>query len=229
MLAHYNAHQATPPDASAGVDAVTTNSTTVGLEVAIKSRPAKESDPTIDEALLVESLVLHALEHPHILGLVGICTTTLPFYMVTELMVNGDLKTYLRACRPSQPRPRAVLTLLDIITIIERICKALAHLQSMSVIHRDVAARNVLVGAKPTDVKLGDLGAARSVFRLADREYSATTEHKPARWMAPESLKQALFTTKSDVWAFGVLCWEVTTLAKTPHVLLLLPHVFFIR
>jgi serine/threonine protein kinase len=90
-------------------------------------------------------------------------------------------------------------------------------LESVSVIHRDLAARNVLVGANPTDVKLADLGAARSVFRLADREYSATTEHKPARWMAPESLKQAAFTTKSDVWAFGVFCWEVTTLAKTPY------------
>ena len=119
--------------------------------------------------------------------------------------------------RPTLQKPKAVLTLLDVATIVERICGALAHLEANDVLHRDVAARNVLVGCKPTDVKLADLGAARSVFRTADKEYSATTDHKPARWMALESLKAAKFTNKTDVWAFAVFCWEVSTLAKTPY------------
>jgi len=189
------------------------------VDVAVKSRPIRETDATIDEALFIEGLVLHAVQHKHILALFGTCTASLPFLLVTELMVNGDLKTFLRMCRPSEPEAsrKAVLTLLDMMEMIERVCGALKHLESVSVIHRDVAARNVLVGATPTDVKLGDLGAARSVFRLADREYSATTEHMPARWMAPESLKSATFTHKTDVWAFGVLCWEITSLGQTPY------------
>eukprot|EP00729_Bicosta_minor_P009053 gene9053-11123_t len=187
------------------------------IEVAVKSRLEGEVDPTVDEALLIEALVLHSLKHEHILKLVGISTASMPFLIVTEMMVNGDLKTFLRACRPTQPKPKAKLTLLDIAVIVERIAGALAYLESVSVLHRDIAARNVLVGVKATDVKLGDLGAARSVFREADREYTATSDHKPARWMAPESLKSATFSNKSDVWGFGVLCWEVTTLAKTPY------------
>lgn len=183
----------------------------------MKARFAHESDPAVDEALLVEALVLHALKHPALLGLVGISTQVMPFLVATELMVNGDLKSYLRACRPSQPKPKAKLTLLDVSIIVEKIASALAYLESVSVIHRDVAARNVLVGERQTDVKLGDLGAARSVFREQAREYTATTDHKPARWMSLESLKTAKFSAKSDVWAFGVLCWEVTTLAKTPY------------
>ena len=73
------------------------------------------------------------------------------------------------------------------------------------------------VGAAPTQVKLGDLGAARSVFREVEREYTATSDHLPVRWMGPESVMQASFTTKSDVWSFGVFCWEVTTHGKTPY------------
>jgi serine/threonine protein kinase len=189
------------------------------LEVAVKSRPLKETDATIDEALCTEGLVLHAVQHPNILKLVGICTDSLPFLIVTELMSNGDLKSYLRLCRPTEPEAtrKAVLTLLDISVIIEKVCSAMKHLESLSVIHRDIAARNVLVGTAPTDVKLGDLGAARSVFRVADREYSATSEHMPARWMAPESLKTATFSSKTDVWGFGVLCWEISSLAQTPY------------
>jgi hypothetical protein len=188
------------------------------VEVAVKSRLMRETDATIDKALFIEGLVLHAVHHPNILTLLGVCTDTLPFLLITELMVNGDLKSYLRACRPAEEiNQKAKLTLLDIIVMMEAVCTGLKHLEAVEVIHRDVAARNVLVGEKPTDVKLGDLGAARSVFRLADREYSATTEHMPARWMAPESLKAAKFTNKTDVWAFGVLCWEITSLGQTPY------------
>lgn len=147
--------------------------------VAVKSRLPAEVDATVDEALLIEALVLHSLRHKHVLGLVGICTTALPFLVATELMVNGDLKSFLRGSRPSQPKPKALICLLDVIVIIERVASALSHLEAVQVIHRDVAARNVLVGSVVTDVKLGDLGAARSVFRLADREYTATSDHNP--------------------------------------------------
>lgn len=186
-------------------------------QVAVKSRLPTEDDATVDEALLVEALVLHSLKHRHILRLVGICTSTLPVLIATELMVNGDLKSYLRASRPSQPNPKALVCLLDVAVILERVASALSHLESVQIIHRDIAARNILVGATVTDIKLGDLGAARSVFRLADRAYTATSDHNPARWMAPEALKAATFTNKSDCWAFGVLAWEVSTLGKTPY------------
>ena len=108
------------------------------------------------------------------------------------------------------------MTLYDVILIVERIAQALAHLEKLLVIHRDVAARNVLVGAGPTDVKLGDLGAARSVFREESREYTATSDHLPVRWMAPETLRDGKFSSASDVWSFGVVLWEMVTLAEQP-------------
>ena len=170
-----NANDATPSSSS--------SSSSLVQELAVKSRLPLETDVTVDEALLVEALVLHGLKHNSILALVGVHTTSTPFLILTEFMPNGDLKSFLRACRPSQPKPKAAITLLDVALMTERIASALAHLESVQVVHRDVAARNILVGLLPHTVKLGDLGAARSVFRLADREYSATNDHNPARWM----------------------------------------------
>jgi hypothetical protein len=123
----------------AGTDSPSTGASEV-REVAVKTRLLRATDPTVDEALLIEALVLHALDHPSILKLIGICATKLPFMVVTELMCNGDLKSYLRQCRPTLPKPKAVLTLLDVIVILEKITSALAHLESVQVIHRDVAA-----------------------------------------------------------------------------------------
>jgi hypothetical protein len=97
---------------------------------------------------------------------------------------------------------------------------AMAFLESQGVIHRDLAARNVLVGRCSTDVKIADLGAARSVHRSNEGAYNgvytATTDHTPARWMALEALREAKFSHKSDVFAFGVLLWEILSHGQTP-------------
>ena len=90
----------------------------------------------------------------------------------------------------------------------------MAFLERNSIIHRDIAARNVLVGESAVDVKLSDLGAARNI--MGDGEYVATTLHMPAKWMSLEALQSAKFSHKSDVFAFGVLLWEVTSFGKPP-------------
>ncbi len=114
---------------------------------------------------------------------------------------------------------------------------ALAYLEKCGVVHRDIACRNVLVGTDVSLVKLSDLGATRVlgllfVFRFFcldgftnffcapdERDYyrKSSQEVVPLKWMAPEAIKDAKYTTKSDVWAFGVLCYEVTSLGMTPY------------
>jgi hypothetical protein len=87
----------------------------------------------------------------------------------------------------------------------------LLHLHANDVVHRDVAARNVLLaGRKDLVAKLSDFGMARDVSSAASgAEHQTETLIGPVRWMAPEQLTKLSYSRASDVFAFGVLLFEI--------------------
>ena len=60
-------------------------------------------------------------------------------------------------------------------------------------------------------VKIGDFGLARGMHK---NSYYKGGEFLPVRWMPPEALMDRKFSSKSDVWSFGVLVWEILNLGK---------------
>ena len=60
-----------------------------------------------------------------------------------------------------------------------------------------------------------DLGLARDVY-LTNHYHASSRGPVPIRWMAPESIFDREFTSASDVWSFGVVLWEIVTLAEHP-------------
>ena len=88
----------------------------------------------------------------------------MPVYVLTEYMSNGDLRTFLRACRPAAARPRQVLTPHDLHGIAQRAVAAMVFLEAQHVVHRGLAARHFLVGRDATDIRLANLGSARDIY-----------------------------------------------------------------
>ncbi|KAF4796561.1 hypothetical protein TURU_082759 [Turdus rufiventris] len=188
-------------------------------KVAVKTLKKGATDHEKSE-FLKEAHLMSKFDHPHILKLLGVCLLNEPQYLILELMEGGDLLSYLRGARKKKFQS-PLLRVTDLLDICLDVCKGCVYLEKMHFIHRDLAARNCLVSEKEYGrssriVKIGDFGLARDVYK--NDYYRKRGEGLlPVRWMAPESLIDGVFTSRSDVWAFGVLVWEILTLGQQPY------------
>eukprot|EP00050_Salpingoeca_kvevrii_P006923 m.292666 g.292666 ORF g.292666 m.292666 type:complete len:708 (+) comp12656_c0_seq1:283-2406(+) len=161
-----------------------------------------------EDDFISEAQVMKNFNHPNLVQLYGVCTKQRPIYIVTEFMGQGCLLDFLRSNQWLANQP-AVLLRMSL-----QVCAAMVYLESKMFIHRDLAARNCLVGENYT-VKVCDFGLARFVL---DDEYTASEGTKfPIKWAAPEVISYARFSTKSDVWSFGILLWEIWSIGQTPY------------
>ncbi|XP_076371972.1 fibroblast growth factor receptor 3-like isoform X2 [Tachypleus tridentatus] len=162
-------------------------------------------------------------KHMNIINLLGCCTQDGPLYVIVEYAPNGNLRDFLRAHRPSSGYEQAIgtdlkpktLTQKDLISFAYQVARGMEYLVSRKCIHRDLAARNVLV-TEDKVMKIADFGLARDIHNID--YYKKTTDGRlPVKWMAPEALFDRVYTSQSDVWAFGILVWEIMTLGGTPY------------
>ncbi|CAG0918228.1 unnamed protein product [Notodromas monacha] len=156
----------------------------------------------------------------------------------SDQLIHSESGSWSDIQIPAEDRGE-VLSSRDLTRFAYQISRGMEYLSSKGIIHRDLAARNVLVDRNKV-CKIADFGLSRHVSSGDSEFYEQKTRVSnvflltyeilflskfrvwsrgalPIRWMAPESLYVSIFTTKSDVWSFGVVLWEIVTLGSTPY------------
>ena len=168
-----------------------------------------DSESTQSE-LLKEAEILRQLNHPHIIKCIGSCLQGSSYLkLVFELAKLGPLHKYLRD-------NQYAIEMDKIVKLCYQIALAMEYLASKCLVHRDLAARNVLVISEDI-VKVSDFGMSR---KLNEKKYyvvSIQNQRWPFKWYPPDVYADGVFDEKSDVWSFGVTCWEATSYGGRPY------------
>ncbi|CAH1252649.1 FGFR3 [Branchiostoma lanceolatum] len=158
-------------------------------------------------------------EHENLLGLVGCCTLVRDhLYLITEFMPHGDLKSFLMQCREEETSVDDIYNfqVLQMYQVSRQIARGMDHIARSRYVHGDLAARNVLVG-EDLKVKISDFGLAEDIYSRGYRRQDRLRKI-PWKWMAPERLQDgAVYTAQSDVWSFGIVLYEISTLGGVPY------------
>ena len=169
--------------------------------------------------------LLNSFNHVNVMGVLAVCTGESPQCVLLDAGLPGSLLTHLREAKrlaklSKEGKSPARSLLVDmtnpssLLHMADDVCLGMAYLTSQAFVFKDLAARNCIVRADGR-IKVADFGIGPSIFpeayhQLHGRQY-------PLRWMAVESIETGQFSTASDIWAFGVLIWELFTGGDLPY------------
>lgn len=202
-------------------------------QVAVKMLPEYADEMSKHEFLREIALMKTLGYHERLVNMLACVTESEPLCLVVEYCDNGDLLQFLRErCKymmklddlginyhdpPENDNydTNMIVTLKQLLQFAVQISYGLEYLSQKGFVHRDVAARNVLVH-EGTACKIGDFGLCRYIY--ADQsQYKSKGGKLPLKWMSPEAIRHYEFSIKSDVWSFGILLFEVITLGGSPY------------
>ncbi|XP_048476112.1 muscle, skeletal receptor tyrosine protein kinase-like [Rhincodon typus] len=191
----------------------------------------EEASPDMQADFQREAALMAEFDHPNIVKLLGVCAVGKPMCLLFEYMAYGDLNEFLRTRSAINIRTlsqasfsqRSIgsgmdlipLSCADQLNIAKQISAGMTYLSERKFVHRDLATRNCLVGENLV-VKIADFGLSRNIYS-ADYYKANENDAIPIRWMPPESIFFNRYTTESDVWAYGVVLWEIFSSGMQPY------------
>ncbi|KYO22249.1 inactive tyrosine-protein kinase 7 [Alligator mississippiensis] len=181
--------------------------------VLVKSLQTRDEQLQLD--FRRESEMFGKLHHANVVHLLGLCREVEPHYMILEYVDLGDLKQFLRISKSKDETLKSQpLSTKHKVSLCSQVALGMEHLSNNRFVHKDLAARNCLISAQ-RQVKVSALSLSKDVYN--SEYYHFRQAWVPLRWMPPEAVLEDEFSTKSDVWSFGVLLWEVFTHGELPH------------
>ncbi|XP_033281459.1 ephrin type-A receptor 5 isoform X12 [Orcinus orca] len=158
---------------------------------------------------LGEASIMGQFDHPNIIHLEGVVTKSKPVMIVTEYMENGSLDTFLK-------KNDGQFTVIQLVGMLRGIAAGMKYLSDMGYVHRDHAARNILINSNLV-CKVSDFGLSRVLEDDPEAAYTTRGGKIPIRWTAPEAIAFRKFTSASDVWSYGIVMWEVVSYGERPY------------
>lgn len=179
---------------------------TVKLPVAIKTIQDRSGRQTFHE-LTDHMMVIGSLDHVNVVRILGICPGA-SLQLVTQLSSQGSLLEHVKNCK-NKLSPQRLLNWCV------QIAKGMYYLEENRVVHRNLAARNVLLKNNYT-AQISDYGIADLLYP-DDKKYFYNEIKAPIKWMALESILFRRYTHQSDVWSYGVTVWEMMSYGVEPY------------
>uniref|UniRef100_A0A8C3PKX5 Receptor protein-tyrosine kinase n=1 Tax=Calidris pygmaea TaxID=425635 RepID=A0A8C3PKX5_9CHAR len=152
-------------------------------------------------------LAIGSLDHAYIVRLLGICPGP-QLQLVTQLLPLGSLLDYVR-------KNRDTISPQLLLNWCVQVAKGMYYLEEHRMVHRNLAARNVLLKS-PSQAQVADFGIADLLYP-DDKKYFYNEVKTPIKWMALESIHFGKYTHQSDVWSYGVTLWEMMTFGAEPY------------
>ncbi|XP_022705480.1 tyrosine-protein kinase-like otk [Varroa jacobsoni] len=158
------------------------------------------------------------LNHQGICRVVGMCAETEPLLVMYEHTDWGDLKQFLLATRKDTPAPQGnrppALTTAQCMGICHQVALAMDYLSNHRFVHKDLATRNCLVTSK-LDIKISSPSLSKDTY--SSEYFHYRDQLVPLKWAPAEAVIEDQWSSKSDVYAYAVLCWEIFSQAQLPH------------
>ncbi|XP_043993455.1 inactive tyrosine-protein kinase 7 isoform X1 [Gambusia affinis] len=185
------------------------------VEVVVLVKSLQSRDEQLQSNFRREAEMFAKLNHPNVVRLLGLCREAEPHYMILEYYDLGDLKQFLKISKNKDDKMKSQpISTKTKVSICAQVARGMEHLSNHRFVHKDLAARNCLINSQRR-IKVSSLSLSKDVYN--SEYYHYRQAWIPLRWLPTESLFEDDYSTKSDVWAFGVLMWEVFSLGEMPH------------